>query len=116
MIENPYQSPCAEVGGQGTRDAGQIRRQTAFSLFASVSYSLAALFLCIGIWIGLFATVKLDVRVPIVCWAITNSTAWIATALICRECRFAATLACLVGDLLAFSAAILYPYFTAELF
>lgn len=116
MIENPYQSPSAEVGGHGTRAIGRIRRQRAFALFASLSYSVAALFLCIGFWIGLFATVKLDVRVPIVCWAITNSTTWIATALICRERQLLATLACLVGDLLAFSAAVLYPYFTAELF
>lgn len=116
MIENPYQSPCAEVGRQGTGAAGRIRRQTAFTLFASVSYSVAALFLCIGIWIGLFATIKLDVKVPIVCWAVTNSMLWMATAIICRERQLWATLACLVGDLLVFSAIALYPYATAELF
>jgi len=116
MTENPYQSPGVEAGGQRPRAIGGIQCQPAFSLFARVSYSIAALFLCIGIWIGLFAPVKLDVRVTIVCWSITNSTTWIATALICRERQLLATLACLVGDLLAFSAAVLYRYFTAELF
>lgn len=115
MTENPYQSPGEETGGPVMGEGG-IRRQKGFVLLADLSYSIAGLFLCIGMWIGLFATVKLDVKVPIVCWAIANSTTWIATALICRERQLLATLACLVGDLLAFSAAVLYPYFTAELF
>ena len=115
MTENPYQSPGEETGGPLAGE-GDARRQTAFTIFGDLSYSIAALFLFIAFRIGLFATLKLDVRLPLLCWAITNAMTWIATALICRERQLLATLACLVGDLLAFSATVLYPYFTAELF